>query len=75
MFDKIQQMNLIKTSNMLFTCLTLVHKKCIILNIRGGNKDYKNRITDDLLKLKLDVFGAALIVGPKGVVKLQQQNR
>lgn len=30
---------------------------------------YKKRITDDLLKFKLDAFGAALIVGPKGCGK------
>lgn len=31
--------------------------------------DYKKRITDELLKTKLDAFGAALIVGPKGCGK------
>ena len=29
--------------------------------------DYKKRITDELLKIKLEAFGAALIVGPKGL--------
>ncbi len=32
-------------------------------------KDYKPRISDELLKLKLEAFGAALIVGPKGCGK------
>ena len=31
--------------------------------------DYKKRITDELLKIKLEAFGAALIVGPKGCGK------
>ena len=31
--------------------------------------DYKNRIADELLKIKLEAFGAALIVGPKGCGK------
>ena len=31
--------------------------------------EYKKRITDELLKLKLEAFGAALIVGPKGCGK------
>lgn len=32
-------------------------------------KNYKKRIADSLLKLKLDAFGATLIVGPKGCGK------
>ena len=32
-------------------------------------KNYKPRIYDELLKLKLEAFGAALIVGPKGCGK------
>ena len=32
-------------------------------------KDYKKRIIDDQLQLKLDSFGATLIVGPKGCGK------
>lgn len=32
-------------------------------------KNYKPRISDELLKLKLEAFGAALIVGPKGCGK------
>lgn len=32
-------------------------------------KEYKKRIADDLLKLKLEAFGATLIVGPKGCGK------
>lgn len=32
-------------------------------------KDYKPRISDELLKLKLEAFGAALIAGPKGCGK------
>ena len=32
-------------------------------------KNYKKRIADKLLKLKLDAFGATLIVGPKGCGK------
>ena len=31
--------------------------------------DYKKRIADDLLALKMESFGAALIVGPKGCGK------
>ena len=31
--------------------------------------DYKKRISDELLKIKLEAFGAALIVGPKGCGK------
>jgi len=31
--------------------------------------DYKKRITDEFLKNKLEAFGAALIVGPKGCGK------
>lgn len=31
--------------------------------------DYKKRIADELLKIKLEAFGAALIVGPKGCGK------
>lgn len=31
--------------------------------------NYKKRITDDLLKIKLEAFGAALIFGPKGCGK------
>ena len=31
--------------------------------------DYKKRITDEFLKIKLEAFGAALIVGPKGCGK------
>ena len=31
--------------------------------------NYKKRIKDDLLDLKLESFGAALIVGAKGYVK------
>lgn len=31
--------------------------------------DYKKRIADDLLELKLEAFGATLIVGPKGCGK------
>ena len=38
-------------------------------NVRGDFMDYKKRITDELLKTKLDAFGAALIVGPKGCGK------
>ena len=30
---------------------------------------YRNRITDSALKLKLEAFGATLIVGPKGCGK------
>ena len=36
---------------------------------RGVIMDYKKRITDELLKIKLEAFGAALIVGPKGCGK------
>jgi len=32
-------------------------------------KEYKKRIADDLLKLKMEAFGATLIVGPKGCGK------
>lgn len=32
-------------------------------------KKYRNRITDSVLQLKLEAFGAALIVGPKGCGK------
>ena len=32
-------------------------------------KKYRNRITDALLQLKLEAFGATLIVGPKGCGK------
>ena len=32
-------------------------------------KDYKNRIVDGLLDLKLESFGATLIKGPKGCGK------
>ena len=32
-------------------------------------KIYRNRITDFSLKLKLEAFGATLIVGPKGCGK------
>lgn len=32
-------------------------------------KNYKRRIADDLLKLKLEAFGATLIIGPKGCGK------
>ena len=39
-------------------------------NIRKGVfMDYKKRITDELLKIKLEAFGVALIVGPKGCGK------
>lgn len=31
--------------------------------------DYKKRIIDDLLDLKLESFGATLITGPKGCGK------
>lgn len=38
--------------------------------IRSGVfMDYKKRIADELLKIKLEAFGAALIVGPKGCGK------
>lgn len=32
-------------------------------------KEYKPRIADEQLKLKLEAFGATLIVGPKGCGK------
>ena len=32
-------------------------------------KEYKPRISDEQLKLKLEAFGATLIVGPKGCGK------
>ena len=32
-------------------------------------KLYRNRITDSALELKLEAFGATLIVGPKGCGK------
>lgn len=31
--------------------------------------EYKRRVVDDLLDLKLELFGATLIVGPKGYRK------
>ena len=37
--------------------------------------DYKSRIIDDLLDLKLEAFGATLIKGPKVAVKQPRQNK
>ena len=37
--------------------------------------NYKKRIVDDLLDLKLESFGATLIVGPKGAERQQLQNK
>lgn len=40
-----------------------------LLNMLLNGKQYKERITDAALRLKLSAFGAALIVGPKGCGK------
>ena len=37
--------------------------------------NYKKRIVDDLLDLKLESFGATLIVGPKGCERQPQQSK
>lgn len=37
--------------------------------MKNKEKIYRNRITDSALKLKLEAFGATLIVGPKGCGK------